>query len=258
MRVVTYNLNGIRAASAKGLIEWIDSVNPDVLCFQEIKANAESYDFDIFRKRGYEIFIHPAVKKGYSGVAILCKTKPINVVAGCGYQPYDDEGRVLIADFENISVMSLYVPSGSSGELRQGFKYEWMDFFLHYITNQLILRPNLLVSGDFNIAHQPIDIHNPKSNVKTSGFLPRERDWMNKFFEAGFVDGFRELNKEPHNYTWWSQRFPGVRDRNLGWRIDYHMISRPLVKKLKRCVILPTAKHSDHCPVIIEFDLHNQ
>ena len=230
---------------------WLDSVKADVVCLQEIKAMPEQFDQTLFNEIGYDCYIHSANKKGYSGVAILSKIKPQNVEYGCGINEIDFEGRVIRADYKDFSVMSVYFPSGSSGDLRQEFKFKFLDLFATYIYNLRNKIPNLIICGDFNICHKPIDIHNPVRNKNTSGFLPEERDWMDKFIESGFTDVFRIENKEPHNYTWWSYR-ANARAKNLGWRIDYIMINNTIISKFKRSVILSKAKHSDHCPVLLE------
>lgn len=251
MKIITYNVNGIRAAITKGLLTWVKATNADVLCLQEIKAAADQIDVEAFKEMGYSTFAFPAQKKGYSGVAIFTKEIPRHVEYGCGIEKYDYEGRVIRADYTNFSVMNVYMPSGSSGEDRQIFKFGWMEDFFMYITELKKTIPHLIVCGDFNICHQAIDIHNPKSNAKTSGFLPEEREWMCKLFDSGFIDGFRHFNKEPHHYTWWSYR-AGSRGKNLGWRIDYHAVTQEMEPRLKRSVILPDAIHSDHCPVLLE------
>jgi exodeoxyribonuclease-3 len=192
-------------------------------------------------------------KKGYSGVAIFSKQKPDNVVYGCGIKEYDDEGRFIRADYGDISVISVYHPSGSSGDDRQAFKMKWLADFADYIEKLRKERPKLIISGDYNICHKAIDIHNPKSNANTSGFLPEERDWFDKFVDLGYIDTFRFFNQEPHQYSWWSYR-AGSRGKNLGWRIDYNMVTQNLEKNLKRSVILNQAMHSDHCPVMLEID----
>ncbi|TND10291.1 MAG: exodeoxyribonuclease III [Bacteroidetes bacterium] len=251
-KIISYNVNGIRAALKKGWIDWVKAVNPDIVCLQEIKAEQGQLDLKLFEDAGFKYhFWHSAQKKGYSGVAILSKKQPDHVEVGCGISRYDDEGRILRADYGDFSVMSLYMPSGTSGELRQEFKYVCMDDFQKYIDGLKKQRPNLVISGDWNICHKPIDIHNPVSNAKSSGFLPPEREWIGKFMDSGFIDSFRYFNAEPHNYTWWSQRF-NSRSKNLGWRIDYHMVSAPLEKALERAAILPEAVHSDHCPILVE------
>ncbi|MBF9253091.1 exodeoxyribonuclease III [Pontibacter sp. 172403-2] len=253
MKIITYNVNGIRAALTKGFSGWLTAANPDVLCLQEIKADESKFDKELFEQLGYHVYLHPAIKKGYSGVAILSKHKPRHVETGCGITCYDNEGRVLRADFNDYSVMSVYMPSGSSGEERQSFKFQWMDDFHGYVSDLKQTLPGLIISGDYNICHQPIDIHNPKSNANSSGFLPEERNWMTKFVGSGFIDSFRHFNAEPHNYTWWSYR-AGARNKNLGWRIDYNMATENLRHRLKRAAILTEAKHSDHCPVLLEVE----
>lgn len=251
MKIITYNVNGIRAAIRKGFLEWLSACNPDVVCLQEIKSTPEQLDLEPIKKLGYETFWHPATKKGYSGVAIFSKTNPTNVCIGCGIEKYDFEGRVIRADFKDFSLMNVYMPSGSSGDLRQSFKMAWLDDFFEYVHKIKKDCPGLIVCGDFNICHKPIDIHNPKSNANSSGFLPEEREWMGRFFESGFIDAFRQFNQEPHNYTWWSYR-AGSRGKNLGWRIDYHAVTQEMSSRLKRAVILSEASHSDHCPVLLE------
>lgn len=251
MKIITYNVNGLRSAISKGLIDWLSATDADVICFQEIKSLPEQIDPAPFEKLGYKMFWHPAVKKGYSGVATFTRISPSDVCIGCGIEKYDQEGRVLRTDFENFSLLNVYMPSGSSGDIRQAFKFEWLDDFFHYISNLKKEIPRLVICGDFNICHREIDIHNPKFNAGSSGFLPEERAWMTKFFEHGFIDAFRHFNQEPHHYTWWSFR-ANARNKNLGWRIDYHTVTENLRDRLKRAIILPEAKHSDHCPVLIE------
>lgn len=248
--ILTYNINGIRAALKKDLDSWIDSSKADIVCLQEIKAKPEQFNVEVFNKLGFECFINSAEKPGYSGVAILSKIKPKNVEYGCGIEKIDFEGRVIRADYDNYSVMSVYFPSGSN-PLRQAFKMEFLDLFYDYIQELKKTIPNLIISGDYNICHTAIDIHNPQRNKNTSGFLLEERDWVTKFIASGFVDSFRHLNTEPHNYSWWSYR-ANSRVKNLGWRIDYNMISESLLPNLNRSVILSQAVHSDHCPVLVE------
>ncbi len=253
MRIITYNVNGIRAAMNKGLIQWIKASQPDVLCLQEIKATPDQVDTSELESLGYHLYWYPAQKKGYSGVAIFTKIIPSHVEYGCGIELYDFEGRVIRTDFEHCSVISVYHPSGSSGEDRQAFKMKWLSDFQKYIDGLKVKIPNLIICGDYNICHKPIDIHNPKSNANTSGFLPEEREWMEQFIQSGFIDSFRFFNQEPHQYSWWSYR-AGARAKNLGWRIDYNLVANHLSAKLKRAVILPDAMHSDHCPVLVEFE----
>ncbi len=253
MKIVTYNVNGIRAAMTKGFVDWLKAVNADMVCLQEVKAEMDQIEPKQFEDLGYQIFWNAAEKKGYSGTAILTKIKPNHVEYGCGMSVYDKEGRIIRADFDDFSLMSAYFPSGSSGEERQDFKMKFLSDFQDYAIELKKSIPNLIISGDYNICHRAIDIHNPKSNAKSSGFLPEEREWMENFMQSGFIDAFRHLNDQPHHYTWWSYRF-GSRGKNLGWRIDYQLLTAPMKDRLKRSIILPEAMHSDHCPVLIEID----
>lgn len=252
--IISYNVNGIRAALNKDWIAWLKAENPDIICLQEIKAHPEQLNLEIFSTSGYHHYWYPAQKKGYSGVAIFTKEKPDKVVYGCGITKYDDEGRVLRVDFGDVSVLSIYHPSGSSGEERQAFKMQWLTDFQNYIHILRKERPNLILCGDYNICNKAIDIHNPKSNANTSGFLPEERAWFDQFLASGFVDSFRVFNQEPHQYSWWSYR-ANARSKNLGWRIDYNLVTENLKSKLKHAAILPEVKHSDHCPVLLQIDV---
>jgi len=251
MKIISYNVNGIRAALKKGFLDWLEAVNPDILCLQETKAHKEQLDLSVFEALGYTYnYWFSAEKKGYSSVAILCKEKPNHVVYGTGIESMDFEGRNLRVDYDTFSVMSLYLPSGTNAA-RLDFKLNYMDEFLDYVTKLRTEIPNLVICGDYNICHEEIDIHNPKQNKKTSGFLPIERAWLTKFIESGFIDSFRYFNNEPHNYSWWSYR-ANSRNNNKGWRIDYHMVTKTLEERLERAYILPEAKHSDHCPIVVE------
>ena len=253
-KIITYNVNGIRAAVKKGFIEWLEAAAPDVVCIQETKAQPDQIPVFEFESMGYRTYSFSAQKKGYSGVAILSKQVPDHVEYGMGIEKYDFEGRFIRADFGDVSVISVYHPSGSSGDLRQDFKMQWLSDFQDYITELRKSRPNLIISGDYNICHEAIDIHDPVRNAKSSGFLPEEREWMTGFLQTGFIDSFRYLNKEPHNYSWWSYR-ANARNNNKGWRIDYNMVSENMEDKIKRVAILPEAKQSDHCPVLLEIDI---
>ena len=251
MKIISYNVNGIRAAISKGFISWLQQANPDVICLQEIKATPEQIPLLDFELAGYPYhFWFPAEKKGYSGVAILSKVKPNNVQFGTGIAHMDFEGRNLRVDFDDFSIMSLYLPSGTNIE-RLDHKFMYMDDFQNYVDNLKKEIPNLIICGDYNICHEAIDIHDPVRNKVVSGFLPEERAWLDKFIKKGFIDSFRSLNKAPNNYTWWSYR-AGARGNNKGWRIDYCMVSEPLKNRIKRALILPDAKHSDHCPTLVE------
>jgi len=238
---------------SKNWVAWLKATNADIVCLQEIKASPDQLDLGEFTKLGYQMYWHPAQKKGYSGVAIFTKRKPDHVEYGCGIGKYDDEGRVLRCDYGDVSVISLYIPSGSSGEDRQAFKMVFLKDLMNYFNALRKKRPNLIICGDYNICHKPIDIHNPVSNKKSSGFLPEERAWLDEFTDSGFIDSFRYFNPEPHQYTWWSYRF-NARAKNLGWRIDYNMVTGSLEKKMKKTAILAEARHSDHCPVLLEID----
>ena len=250
MKIISYNVNGIRAALKKGFVDWLISENPDIVCIQELKASPEQVE-DFYSELEYQMFWENAEKKGYSGVGILTKHEPIHIEYGCGNELYDKEGRVIRADYKDFSVMSVYMPSGTSGHIRQDFKYEWLDFFFNYVEELRKTIPNLIVSGDYNIAHTKIDIHNPVSNKNSSGFLPEERAWLTKYVESGFIDTFRIFNSDPHHYSWWSYR-ANSRANNKGWRIDYHMATEEIRDKLVNAYILPEAKHSDHCPIVVE------
>lgn len=253
MKIISYNVNGIRAALNKGFLTWLKSANPNIICIQETKALKEQLDLTVFEELGFNYqYWFSAQKKGYSGVAILSKTEPKNVVYGTGIESMDFEGRNLRADFDEFSVMSLYLPSGTNLD-RLEFKLMYMAQFQEYVNQLKQEIPNLIICGDYNICHTEIDIHNPVQNKNTSGFLPVERAWLDNFINSGFIDSFRHLNKEPHNYTWWSYR-ANARNNNKGWRIDYHMVSEPLKNKIKRAYILSQAKHSDHCPIVVEIE----
>lgn len=251
MKIITYNVNGIRAALTKGWAEWVQKEGFDIICLQELKAEPGQLDLSIFDNLGYHHYWHPAQKKGYSGVAILSKVKPDHVEIGCGNSAYDAEGRVIRADFGDKSVFSIYFPSGTTGDVRQQVKYQFLDYIYDYLMALNKKGRKLIVCGDYNIANKPIDIHDPKGNKESSGFLPEERAWMDKFYENGFVDSFRQFNSEPHQYTWWSFR-ANARANNKGWRIDYIAVSESLKKQLAGARIIPEAKHSDHCPQLLE------
>ena len=251
--IISYNINGIRAAFKKGLVDWISDIGPDIVCLQEIKANPDQFNQQAFNKIGYACYINSAVKPGYSGVAILSNQEPNAVHYGCGIKEIDFEGRIIRLDFDTFSVMSVYFPSGSSGELRQDFKLRFLSKFRSYIIDLKVTIPNMIISGDYNICHTEIDIHNPISNKNSSGFLPEERKWITDFIGLGFIDSFRYFNKDPNNYTWWSYR-ANARNKNLGWRIDYNMISSSLILRLKRAFILSEVRHSDHCPVLVQIE----
>jgi len=252
MRIITYTVTGIRSAIRKGFIEWLASDPADVICLQEVKAHKGDIDIDKIEALGFDTYWFLAQKKGYSGVGILTKIKPDNVVYGSNIDQSDFEGRVIRADFGDISIISVYFPSGTSGEVRQAYKCVWLDEFIAFLNDLKKTRNKLVICGDYNIAHKEIDIHNPVSNKKTTGFLPEERAWFDKFLANGFADGFRQLNKEPHQYSWWNVLRPTTRIENKGWRIDYVNVSDNLKDRIADVKIWPHVKHSDHCPVYLE------
>ncbi len=248
MKLLSYNVNGIRAAENKGFSQWLADASPDVIGLQEIKAMDEQFDWQVVRSLGYEVFTFPAEKKGYSGTAILTRKKPNKVTKGCGVDWIDAEGRIIRADYDDFSFISVYIPSGSSGDERQDMKMQFLEFFKPYILSLTKEFPRLIISGDYNICHQAIDIHDPIRNAGMSGFLPEEREWFTNYLQEGLVDSFRYLVKSPDHYSWWSYR-AGARGNNKGWRIDYHVITEALLPHLQSASILPQVHHSDHCPV---------
>jgi exodeoxyribonuclease-3 len=254
MRIISYNVNGIRAAINKGLLDWLKTDPADVICLQETKAVKDNVDHKQFTDLGFHDYWFSAEKKGYSGVAVFTKIKPDKVELGHGHGASDGEGRVLQLDFGDIRLINAYFPSGTSGDERQNFKYKWLDDFHIYLDKLKQKYPKLVLCGDYNIAHKEIDIHDPKGNKNSSGFLPDERKWMDKFLSSGWTDSFREFHPEPHRYSWWSQRFPSVRLQNKGWRIDYINVTEKLKGQLKGADIYHDIKHSDHCPVYLELD----
>ena len=253
MRIISYNVNGIRAAIKKGLLEWLATDPADVICLQETKALETDVNLAEIEALGYRSYWFSAQKKGYSGVAILSKTEPDAVVYGSKIEQSDFEGRVIRASFGDITIVNAYFPSGTSGDERQTYKYQWLSEFEVYLLELQKTNPKLIITGDYNIAHTEIDIHDPKGNKKSSGFLPEEREWFTKFLGAGYVDTFRKINPDAIGaYSWWSQRFPTVRLQNKGWRIDYICTTINLTDNIKNAYILPDVKHSDHCPIFVE------
>ncbi|MBS1781908.1 MAG: exodeoxyribonuclease III [Bacteroidetes bacterium] len=255
MRLISYNVNGIRSAIKRGFLVWLKTNPAEIICLQETKAEKENIDLRLIEELGYHTYWFSAEKKGYSGVAIFSKLQPDQIFYGNGMKQSDIEGRIIRADFGSVTLINAYFPSGTSGELRQSYKYQWLDEFSNYTSEIQKERKKIIICGDFNIAHQEIDIHNPSGNKKSSGFLPEERAWFTHFIDSGMIDTFRELQKEPHHYSWWSQRFPTVRAENKGWRIDYFMVSKSLKGALRKAAIYPEVVHSDHCPVFIDLDI---
>ncbi len=252
MKIISYNVNGIRSAINKGLVEWLETESPDILCLQETKAQPEQIDTITFSSLGYEHnLLHSAQKKGYSGVAIFSKKKPDFYSIGMNHSLFDSEGRVIRADFGDTTVVCVYIPSGSMGDTRQAIKMQFLEEFTKYLTELRKERPNLVICGDYNICHKAIDINNPKRHEKTSGFLPEERNWFDELINLGYIDSFREFNQEPEQYSWWSFRSK-AKEKNLGWRIDYHIVTDSMKERLKHASILPEINFSDHCPVVVE------
>ncbi len=259
MRIISFNANGIRSAASKGFFDWLHRQQADVTCIQETKAQEGQLDDPVFRPDGHHCFYKDATtKKGYSGVAIYSRREPDEVRSGLGWAPFDDEGRYIEARFGNLSVVSFYIPSGSSGDLRQGFKFEVMEWLKPVLDEWLHSGRDYVLCGDWNIVRSALDIRNWKSNQKNSGCLPDERDWLNavcatdKAGEAGWIDAYRELNPEGEDYTWWSNR-GAARANNVGWRIDYQLLTPALRARLKSCAIEREHRFSDHAPFIVDY-----
>lgn len=252
-KIISYNVNGLRAAINKDISGWIQSIDPDIICFQETKLQIDQFDENLFTKLGYHSFLFSAQKKGYSGVAILSKEQPIHVEYGIGIDIYDNEGRMIRADFNDFSVASVYHPSGTSGDVRQSFKMKWLEDWTNYVEKLRKSKPKLVLCGDYNICHEEIDIHDPIRNATNSGFLPEEREWISNFLKLGYIDSFRYKNPKIQKYSWWSYRF-NSRKNNKGWRIDYCMTTENLKNNISGAYIHNDATHSDHCPIEIDID----
>ncbi len=255
MKLVSYNVNGVRAALKKGLLEWIEQSDFDVICLQETKSQPDQIDVSMFNNLGYHDYWHSAEKKGYSGVLTLTKEVPQSVVIGMNMEQYDREGRIVLTHFKDWSLVNVYIPSGSSGEERHAFKMEFVKDFGPWIQELKKDYPSLVVVGDYNIVHKELDIHNPQRKDKPSGYKPDERAWLEEWFTSGgFTDSFRHLYPEESLYSWWSYR-AGARQRNKGWRIDYISVAGQMKDHLVECRMYKEVMHSDHCPVIATFDL---
>ena len=255
MRIITFNANGLRSAARKGFFRWFARQGADVLCVQELKAQAAQLDGVPFERHGFHRFIDDAQRPGYSGVALYCREQPIRVIRGLGSEEFDPEGRYVEAEFENVVVVSVYLPSGSSSEARQLAKFRFLDLFDVHLARLRRRRKPYILCGDFNIAHRAIDLKNWRGNQKNSGFLPEERAWMDALLtRGGYVDAFRVVNQEPDQYTWWSNR-GRAREKNVGWRIDYHIVSKALGPKVARAAVYKAKFFSDHAPLTIDYDL---
>ena len=255
MRIITFNLNGIRSAAKKGFFDWLPQQHADIICVQETKAQLEKLNDEIFRPKGYHSYFCDAEKPGYAGVGIYTRQEPKKIIHSCGLSRSDSEGRFLQVDFPNLSVISLYMPSGTSGEERQKIKYEFMDHFFPYLKKILKEKRDYIVCADWNIANTNLDLKNWRTNQKNSGFLPEERVWITKVLDLGWVDAFRVVNQASGEYTFWSRRSPTTWDNNVGWRIDYQLISPELKNKVKAAHIYKEQRFSDHAPLIIDYDV---
>lgn len=254
MKIVTYNVNGVRSAIEKGLVEWIEENDFDVVCLQETKSHPGNVPVLLIESIGYKHHWHSARRKGYSGVATFSKVEPTKIYKGLGLEEYDNEGRVIRTDFGDLTILNCYFPNGGSGPERQAFKMQFLDDFLHWVEQLREERENVIVVGDYNIAHTRIDINDPVRNKNSSGFKPEERDWMTRWFESGFVDAFRSLHPDEVSYTWWrTTQF--ARKTNKGWRLDYQSVADSIADNIQSATHMHDALHSDHCPVLLEIDL---
>jgi len=251
MRLISWNVNGIRAADRKGLFTWFQKEKPDILCLQEIKATKDQIPPYLKNTPGYNIFISSAERKGYSGVITYTKQKPKEIKKGFGIDKFDREGRILITEFPSFTLFNIYFPNGKKNQERLDYKLDFYDTFLRYADNLKAEGKNIVVCGDFNTAHKEIDLARPKENEKISGFLPVERAWIDTFIDHGYVDTFRYFNKEPDQYSWWDLK-SRARERNVGWRIDYFFVNKEFVPYVKKAFIMQDVMGSDHCPIGIE------
>jgi exodeoxyribonuclease III len=259
IRLFSWNVNGIRASAKKGLLDWLAKESPDVLCLQETKAHPEQLSADLIspsdgRGGSYRSYWASAKRKGYSGVAIYSKTEPRSI-SFLGDHEYDDEGRALVADFGGFILVSAYFPNSQDAGARLGYKIGFCDSVLALCDKAVASGRHVVVAGDYNIAHKPIDLANPKANEGNPGYLPEERAWMDKYLGSGYADSFRHFHDEGGQYTWWTVRVPGARERNVGWRLDYHCVDEGFLPAVSSAAIHPAVLGSDHCPVSIDLDL---
>lgn len=254
MRLISWNVNGIRAAVKKGFLDYLKKEEPDILCIQESKAHKEQLSSEILNDHGYHTYWHSGIKKGYSGVATFCKKEPLFVQEGIGIKKYDDEGRVIITEHDDFLLYNIYFPNGQKDDTRLNYKLDFYDDLLPIINEQVESGNNVIVTGDWNTAHHPIDLARPKENINTSGFMPIEREKLDTYVSQGWVDTFRLFHDEPERYSWWTYRF-GARQRNVGWRIDYFFVNQDMVDLCYDADIHHKVLGSDHCPVSLELDI---
>ena len=250
MKIFSWNVNGVRAIEKKGFLDWMDNEDPDIICIQETKAKVEQLGSSLIEDHGYHTYWHSAERPGYSGVATFSKVEPLFVQNGLGIDRFDREGRVLISEHENFLLYNIYFPNGQKDEIRLNYKLDFYDELLPIINEQVESGSNVIVTGDWNTAHFPIDLARPKENIKTSGFMPIEREKMDRYVDSGWIDTFRHFNTEPERYTWWTYRF-GARQRNVGWRIDYFFVNQSFISNIEDAEIHENIMGSDHCPVSI-------
>ena len=250
MKIFSWNVNGVRAIEKKGFLDWIDNEDPDIVCIQETKAKVEQLGSSLIEDHGYHTYWHSAERPGYSGVATFSKVEPLFVQNGLGIDRFDREGRVLITEHENFLLYNIYFPNGQKDEIRLNYKLDFYDELLPIINEQVESGSNVIVTGDWNTAHFPIDLARPKENIKTSGFMPIEREKMDRYVDSGWIDTFRHFNTDPERYTWWTYRF-GARQRNVGWRIDYFFVNESFISNIEDAEIHENIMGSDHCPVSI-------
>ena len=253
MKIFSWNVNGLRAVVKKGFFDWLSLESPDVVCLNEIKARVEDLDENLLNPKGYHTVWNPAERKGYSGVAVFMKKKPAVIHKGMGIERFDSEGRIIRVEFKDFDLLNVYFPNGTSGSERLQYKMDFYDAFLDHWEDLRSKGRELVITGDVNTAHKAIDLKNPKANEKNSGFLPEEREWVDKFIKHGYVDSFRAFNQQPDQFTWWSYRF-NVRAKNIGWRIDYFFVTEGLMKKVKDSFITPEVMGSDHCPIGLDIN----
>lgn len=252
--IISWNVNGLRAMHRKGFLKWFLDYKPDILCLQEIKATEDQLPRKLRSIDGYHSYFNSAERKGYSGVALYSKIKPKNIEFGFGIEEFDSEGRVQVADYNDFILLNIYFPNGKMSDDRLKYKLDFYDAFLDYVNNLRDQGKNLIICGDLNTAHKEIDLARPKENSNISGFLPVERDWIDKFLENGYVDTFRMFNQDPGNYTWWSYR-TRARERNVGWRLDYFFVNQEFKNNIKDSYILSDVMGSDHCPIVLELKI---